>query len=204
MARINHLSAGLAAVLVLIAAPSPAWCTSISGASMVVTPDEGVPPPGEYFYSLSVSGPSVTFNIGDEIVFSGMSGVTGAFPQPSSELAFAWGNDVSFTSSTATFAYVYPPFCTHASCPGCTPAFCPDLYNDDGGEPYDALVIDPPAGVTTGTIDWAIIQNGITTFSGTVPGPVGSATPTPEPSSLLMLGSGLLALFGIAKRKVFA
>jgi hypothetical protein len=65
------------------------------------------------------------------------------------------------------------------------------------------LIIDPPADVTIGAIQWAIIQGGVTTFSGTVPGPVASVVPAPEPSTLLLLGAGLLGLASSRKKSIF-
>jgi PEP-CTERM motif len=197
MAKIKTLRLGLAALLVLLGSVSPAWCTSVVGASIVVDPDPGTPPPGEYWYSLAVPEPNgITFNPGDEIYFYGMSGVTGAFANTGqvaadAELGGAFANDVSFTASTATFGFAFPSSCT--TCP------TSDTFPNDQGAPYGTLVIDPPAGSTLGTIDWAIIQDGVTTFSGTVEGPV---VATPEPSSLLLLCTGLLGLVGAKKFKL--
>jgi hypothetical protein len=66
---------GFVALLVILVSAPAASCASI-----VVDPDPGTPPPGEFWYSLAVPEPGgFTFNPGDEIVFSGMSGVTNAF-----------------------------------------------------------------------------------------------------------------------------
>jgi hypothetical protein len=186
MPKIRILGFGLAAVLVLLGSASSAWCNS---ASIVVDPDPGIPPPGEFWYSLAVTG-GITFNPGDYIYFSGMSGVTNAFANANTtiadtELLAAFGNFVTFTSTTATFAFGFSPSCT--SCP------TSDTFPDDGGAPYGTLVIDPPAGTTLGTIDWAIIQDGVTTYSGTVEGPVAS-TPEPGTIGLMVLGLGLLVV----------
>jgi hypothetical protein len=171
---------GTFVLLLILAAASTAQCSSI-----VVDPDQ-TPLPGEFLYSLAVPEPGgITFNPGDKIVFSGMSGVTDAFTPPD-ELAAAFGNFVSFTSTTATFAFGFLPSCT-----GCGTS---DHFPNDDNAPFDALAIDPPAGTTVGLIEWEIIQGGVVTFSGTVLGPVSATVPAPEPSSLLLLGLALLSL----------
>lgn len=54
---------------------------------------------------------------------------------------------------------------------------------------------------TPGLVDFAILDsNGLST--GQVVGP--DPSPTPEPSSIVLLGSGLLAAAGVARRKLFA
>lgn len=189
MPKIKSLRFALAAVVVLLGCASTAWCNS---ASIVVDPD-GPSPAGQFWYSLAVTG-GITFNPGDEIFLSGMSGVTNAFANTCSslppfsclvnadgELGFAFANDVSFTNTTATFGFAYPPGCNCG---------VSDTFPDDQGAPYGTLVIDPPGDTTLGTIDWAIIQGGVTTYSGTVKGPV--ATPEPGALGLTLLGLGLL------------
>lgn len=175
MSKTKCLRFALTAALVLLGSASTAWCNS---AAIVVDPD-GLPPAGQFWYSLHVAG-GVTFNPGDEIFFSGMSGVTGAFAN--SELSGAFASDVSFTDTTATFGFAFPPGCNCG---------VSDTLIDDQGAPYSALVIDPPADTTVGMIDWAIIQGGVTTYSGTVEGPVAVA-PEPGAIGLTFLGLGLL------------
>lgn len=172
-------------MLLLLGSAPVSWANS---ASIVVNPDSPSPP-GQFWYSLHVVG-GITFNSGDEIYFSGMSRVTNAFANTclsvppfscqvdaDGELGATFANDVSFTSTTATFGF---------ACNCGTSA----TFSDDQGAPYGTLVIDPP-GDAIGMIDWAIIQDGVTTYSGTVEGPVAS-TPEPGTISLTLLGLGLL------------
>jgi hypothetical protein len=67
----------------------------------------------------------------------------------------------------------------------------------------DGIVVDALVTVTTP-------ESAFLTFTSNTPGNVGalldnvsiaSASPIPEPSSLLMLGSGLVALAGFSRRK---
>ena len=50
-----------------------------------------------------------------------------------------------------------------------------------------------------GTVHYTITQDSADPISGTVTGPVGS--PVPEPSSLVLLGSGILGMAGMVRRK---
>jgi len=195
MSKIKTLRFGLAAVLVLLGSASPAWCNS---ASIVVDPDSPSPP-GQFWYSLEVVG-GITFNTGDYIFFSGLSGVTNAFANTclngppevcqvdaDAELANAFFNNASSTSTTATFGFAPSPYCA------CSTSY---TFPDDQGSPYGTFVIDPPAD-TIGLVNWAIVQDGVTTYSGTVEGPVAS-TPEPGTIGLTLLGFGLL--LGMQKR----
>src|SRR5260370_33533061 len=53
-----------------------------------------------------------------------------------------------------------------------------------------------------GTVNSTITQDSHDPISGTVTGPVGS--PVPDPSSLVLLGSGILGVAGMARRKFLA
>jgi len=109
---------------------------------------------------------------------------------------------------------------------GGTTFFLPGTIDNVGGSiTFNAdTLLGPPPGVngsgTLATLDFTAIGNGsspitlanvilqdsngdnidFTTDNGTVN--VGGTTAAPEPSSLLLLGSGLIALFGITKRKM--
>jgi hypothetical protein len=134
-----------------------------------------------YYYDLAVPDSSgATFNNGDLITFSGMSGVTSAYAFEEVSTAFAAG--VSFTSSEVVFVSNVAPY--HTS----------NTYPYDQGAPYFAFVIDPPASSYVGMINWSI-QDADGTFSGTVPGPVAPATTTPEPSLLTVFGLGIVSLW---------
>jgi hypothetical protein len=53
-----------------------------------------------------------------------------------------------------------------------------------------------------GTVHYTITQDNHDPIGGTVTGPVGS--PVPEPSSLALLGSGILGMAGMLRRKFLA
>jgi hypothetical protein len=67
--------------------------------------------------------------------------------------------------------------------------------------PFSVGTLTVTSLATPGLVDFAILDsNGLST--GQVLGP--DSSPVPEPSSFLLLGSGLLAAAGIARRKLFA
>lgn len=71
-----------------------------------------------------------------------------------------------------------------------------------GQDTYSIGTLTITSAALAGLADFSILDsNGH--FVGTVNGPTGSS-PVPEPSSLVLLSSGLLAAAGVARRKLFA
>ena len=74
-------------------------------------------------------------------------------------------------------------------------------YNRD--TPYSIGTLTLTSLATPGLANFSILDShGV--FCGTVSGPGSDPSPVPEPSSFLLLGSGLLAAAGVARRKLFA
>lgn len=69
--------------------------------------------------------------------------------------------------------------------------------------PYSIGTLTITSLASPGLTDFSILDShGI--YCGTVTGPDGDPSPVPEPSSFVLLGSGLLAAAGAARRKLFA
>jgi hypothetical protein len=137
--------------------------------SIVLNP--GSPGNGVYWYDLAVPGASLTFNPGNLVTFTGMSGVTSAAAVE--EVSFEFGANVSFTNTQAVFQ-----------------ALAADTFPNDQGAPYSYFEIDPPSSIA-GTINWSI-QTSTATFSGTVQGPIAAVTSIPEPTMPRLLGLGMI------------
>jgi hypothetical protein len=135
-----------------------------------------------YGVILSPGSPGVSVVNGDTILFTGLFGVTGASAAP------GIGFTATFTSTTATFTETGGGATTPSN-PSGSPVEIADLFLIDSAD------------TTVGTISYtAITAQG--TLSGTAQGPVTPTAPSvPEPSTMVLAGSGLLGLAGAVRRK---
>jgi hypothetical protein len=169
-------------------------CAQASGILPIIPiPKQG--PSGEYDYIFTNDG-GHTFFFGDTIQFLGLSGVTNAAVvfDPSGSVAglpscFPPFAGVSFTATSVTLTETAAGICSY----NMVFSFIGDLE----------VFSSAPAGIVGYEIDISDGSGGLIAFRGNVMGPV-SITPrvaTPEPSSLILVGSGFLAVLATRARK---
>ncbi|HXC95642.1 MAG TPA: PEP-CTERM sorting domain-containing protein [Edaphobacter sp.] len=150
--------------------------------SIVLTSQIG----GVYGYGvlLNPNSPGVAVANGDTLMFLGLSGVTGASAAPDT------GFIVTFTSTSVTFTETGGGASTPANPTG-SPAQVSDLFFIDSSN------------TTVGDVSYsATTTSG--PLAGTAEGPVAPPPAVPEPSSMILAGSGLLGLAGAVRRRFIA
>jgi hypothetical protein len=142
------------------------------------------PGPGVYGYGIELDSgsPGIMAVTGGSLTLTGLFGVTGASVAPN------LGFTATFTSTSATFTETGSGAATPSN-PGSTPVILPDFFFVDSAD------------TTIGNISYVAVTSNQGVLSGTALGPVAPPSAVPEPSSLVLAGSGLLGLAGIARRK---
>jgi hypothetical protein len=134
-----------------------------------------------YTYDLTLDNHLTAFIPGG-FTLSGLSGITNATLSGSLDKIF----DIVFENATTV-----------------TVGTLAGVSYDFGKLPYSIGTLTLTSIADPGLTNFSILDsNGI--FVGTVTGPNSDPSPVPEPSSFVLLGSGLLAAAGAARRKLFA
>jgi hypothetical protein len=139
--------------------------------------------PGVYGYGLELDpmSPAIMAVNGDTLAFTGLSGVTGA------SAASGIGFSATFTPTTVTFTETGGGASTPSNT-GSTPLILTDFFFIDSTD-------------MVGNVSYVAVTSSVGTLTGTALGPVAPPPTVPEPSTLILAGSGLLGLAGVARRR---
>jgi len=167
-------------ILALVAIVSGLVFTPLAKADSVIFESQSG---NNYTYDLQIDNYGAAFLL-DGFSITGLSGVTDATLSGKLAQLFDPLGGVAFDSNDVTVGTLFGVTVSRK-----------DIYS------IGTLTITSTA--LPGLADF-FIEDSNGQFCGTVLGPTGDPSPVPEPSSFVLLGSGLLAAAGAARRKLFA